>query len=142
MRTRKNKKKGFTLIELIIVIAILAILAAILIPNMMNYMEEANKATRDANAQMVFLAAQTAASAEQAKGGKYDTDIGSSGSPVAIEDLSNVTYGNFGKAIQDMLGSKMDGKIFVDVDSDTGAVIQAGWIASASGATMGYYPKQ
>ena len=37
-------KKGFTLIELIVVIAILAILAAILIPSITNYITAANDA--------------------------------------------------------------------------------------------------
>lgn len=43
-------RKGFTLIELIVVIAILAILAAILIPSITNYIDEANVATAKANA--------------------------------------------------------------------------------------------
>lgn len=43
-------KKGFTLIELIVVIAIIAILAAILIPSLLNYIQEANDARDLANA--------------------------------------------------------------------------------------------
>ncbi len=43
MNKLRRPKKGFTLIELIIVIAILAILAALLIPNMMAYIEEAKE---------------------------------------------------------------------------------------------------
>lgn len=47
-------KKGFTLIELIVVIAILAILAAILIPSLMNYIDRANDAKDEANARSLY----------------------------------------------------------------------------------------
>ena len=47
-------KKGFTLIELIVVIAILAILAAILIPSLTNYISEANIAKDKANARALY----------------------------------------------------------------------------------------
>ena len=47
-------KKGFTLIELIVVIAILAILALILIPSILNYVDEANKSKDLANARALY----------------------------------------------------------------------------------------
>lgn len=49
-------KKGFTLIELIVVIAILAILAAILIPSLTNYLAKANIAKEQANARSIYTA--------------------------------------------------------------------------------------
>ena len=36
----KRNKKGFTLVELVVVIAIIGVLAAILIPTMMNYVKK------------------------------------------------------------------------------------------------------
>src|SRR5690554_5352565 len=51
---RKDKKKGFTLVELIVVIAILAILALILVPAISNYVGEANRAKDAANAKAVY----------------------------------------------------------------------------------------
>lgn len=47
-------KKGFTLIELIVVIAILAILAAILIPSLTNYIGKATQAKDSANARAEY----------------------------------------------------------------------------------------
>lgn len=50
---RKNKK-GFTLIELVVVIAILGILAAILIPVIGGFISRANIAKDQANARSLF----------------------------------------------------------------------------------------
>jgi prepilin-type N-terminal cleavage/methylation domain-containing protein len=50
-------KKGFTLIELIVVIAIIAILAAILIPALLNYIDAANEAKNTSNARSHYTAA-------------------------------------------------------------------------------------
>lgn len=47
-------KKGFTLIELIVVIAILAILALILVPSILNYIGEANRSKDQANARSEY----------------------------------------------------------------------------------------
>lgn len=47
---KKRSKKGFTLIELIVVVAILAILAAIAIPNFMGMTKKAETATQVAAA--------------------------------------------------------------------------------------------
>ena len=47
-------KKGFTLIELIVVIGILAVLAVVLIPSIMNYVGEARTARNNANARALY----------------------------------------------------------------------------------------
>lgn len=51
---KKLNKKGFTLIELIVVIGILAVLAVILIPSIMNYVAEAREARNNANARALY----------------------------------------------------------------------------------------
>lgn len=53
------KKKGFTLIELIIVIAIIGILMGLLIPSWSYYMQRSRTRTQNAKAKTIFNAAQT-----------------------------------------------------------------------------------
>lgn len=53
---RNNKKKGFTLIELIAVIAILAILGAILVPNVLGYRKKAEKSNIQTSAKTIVSA--------------------------------------------------------------------------------------
>ena len=47
---KRNTKKGFTLVELVIVIAVIAILAGVLIPTFSNVVANANKAAAEQNA--------------------------------------------------------------------------------------------
>lgn len=63
---KKNSKKGFTLVELVIVIAVLAIIAAIAIPTVVNVINNANQSTDVTNAQSVENAIKTAQSEQAA----------------------------------------------------------------------------
>lgn len=58
----KNKKKGFTLVELIVVLAILAILAAMLVPALTGYIDKANEKKAVAAARQYAIAAQSVVS--------------------------------------------------------------------------------
>ena len=40
---RNNRKRGFTLVELIVVLVILAVLAALLVPSLTGYIDKAKK---------------------------------------------------------------------------------------------------
>lgn len=55
----KNKKKGFTLVELMIVLIIMAIIAAIAIPSFINYWRNAEFRKNESNAKTVYLAAES-----------------------------------------------------------------------------------
>lgn len=57
----RKDKKGFTLVELIVVLVILAILIALLVPTLTGYIDNANKKSIQAEARQVLTAAQTLA---------------------------------------------------------------------------------
>ena len=56
---KKNSKRGFTLVELIVVLVILAILAALLIPALTGYIDKARKNQVVAETRMLTQAVQT-----------------------------------------------------------------------------------
>lgn len=69
MKNILNNKKGFTLIELMIVVAIIGILAAIAIPNFMNYQCKAKQSEAKSNLGNIR-------SMEEAYYAEYDTYAG------------------------------------------------------------------
>lgn len=89
-KNRKNNKKGFTLVEVIVVLVILAILAAIMIPALTGYIEKANKKTAMVEARAVLLATQTVASENYPKSIVGTNDKLETGAATEVKDLSEV----------------------------------------------------
>jgi len=81
----KNSKKGFTLVELIVVLVILAILLAILVPSLTKWIDKAKEKQVLVNARTVYLACQTEASE------KYGTDSAFTGAKYTVSSAA-VTY--------------------------------------------------
>lgn len=74
IRNLFRDKKGFTLVELIVVLVILGILAALLVPALTGYLDKANAQKVKATTRQVVLAAQTLISEDYAKNGPYTAD--------------------------------------------------------------------
>ena len=68
------KKKGFTLVELIVVLVILAILAALLIPALTGYIDKANEEKLQATTRQVVVAAQSVVSEAYAQSEGFEGD--------------------------------------------------------------------
>lgn len=67
-KLKENRKKGFTLVELIVVLVILAILAALLVPALTGYIDKAKEKQIIAETRQAVMAAQTIADEAYAEG--------------------------------------------------------------------------
>ncbi len=90
MERLKKDKKGFTLIEMIVVIVILGILLAILIPGMIKYIDKAKDKQVMVNARAAYMDAESEAAIEY---GKPDGDITKAEEAAEkVEGVTAVTY--------------------------------------------------
>ena len=60
LQNLKKDKKGFTLVEMIVVIVIIGILLAILVPGMFRYIDKAKDKQIEVNARTAYLNMSTA----------------------------------------------------------------------------------
>ena len=72
MFKKLKDKKGFTLVELIVVLVILAILAALLVPALTGYIDKARNEAIIAETRSAVVAAQTIVSEDYGQGVKID----------------------------------------------------------------------
>lgn len=92
LKKLKNNKKGFTLIEIIVVVVILAVLMAVAVPAVMSYLGEADKAKYETQGRAVYTAVQTEFAKQYIKdrtiGADNTTVIGNAESRLAKDDVT------------------------------------------------------
>ena len=113
-KLRKNKK-GFTLVEIIVVLLILAILAAAAIPTMLGFVNQAKKNTQIGNARAAYVALQMIATkeagSEQAStlGSTFTIGAAGTGTGTAAE-------------LNEYLGPDMTGAVISDIVVSNGKI--------------------
>jgi type IV pilus assembly protein PilA len=135
MLRKLRNRKGFTLVELMIVVAIIGILAAIAIPNFLNFRLKAKTSEAKSNLGAIR-------STEVAYFAEWDTWVGNQGfSPVSAGNAASQRAGNDAKVAWldtsrfSILGFAPEGSVFFDYDLE-GAdwpVGTAGFTSNASG---------
>ncbi|MGB4984756.1 MAG: prepilin-type N-terminal cleavage/methylation domain-containing protein [Erysipelotrichaceae bacterium] len=117
MKNLKNKK-GFTLVEIVVVLAIIAILAAILIPTMNGFVNDAKSKQHIAEARAAYVAAQYIVS----------RDGTNTASDAKIQKLSGIT----GTTVVTAADGKVTKIVFTPSGSGAKAVtIEAGKVTVA-----------
>lgn len=77
---KNSNKKGFTLVELVVVIAIIGVLAAILVPSMMGYVKKSRLKTANGNAKTAYNAIA-----------EIDASMETQGTPIDWSKFSAIT---------------------------------------------------
>ena len=92
-KMKENKKKGFTLVELIVVLVILAILAALLIPALTGYIDKAKNKSVIAETRQIVMAAQTIVDEQYAKNDTTSLKGSDGKYTVTLSDKTGISNG-------------------------------------------------
>ena len=86
---KNSNKKGFTLVELVVVIAIIGVLAAILVPSMMGYVKKSRLKTANGNAKTAYNAVAEYLADKETQGEIEDATEGEAAQLAATELSTN-----------------------------------------------------
>ena len=109
----KENKKGFTLVELIVVLVILAILAALLVPALTGYIDKARNKSIIAETRQCVMAAQTLIDEEYAKSATA-AKVAVEGEATADVKVTKEAIANLAELSKDNIGAittSDDGKV-------------------------------
>ena len=136
---KKQGKKGFTLMELLIVVAIIAVLVAIAIPLFTNQLEKAREATDLANIRSAYAVASTELLTDTDQPNSGNTKVGVAVTP-ALESTGKFDHSGDADIIIGGINMKNQtvadggGTVTVTVSAD-GTVTLSGAISATSATT-------
>ena len=123
-RLRKNKRKGFTLVEIIVVLVIIAVLMAALTPVMIGWIREARDTAMLANARTGLTAAQSLVADNIGRG---VTPLNAD--PTAMTTQTGTTFANLTQGVPNAATAFQ----FVTYDAGTGTITRLVYAPVAGG---------
>ena len=146
---KNSNKKGFTLVELVVVIAIIGVLAAILVPSMMGYVKKSRLKTANGNAKTAYNTAAGALADLETNGiqlGSIDItqDCTTSTNVPDIDDVTAADADGYVRAVvQNALAANGNdgGEVFLNGATTSTGVWGAQWHRKAGDKIVGQYPE-
>jgi type IV pilus assembly protein PilA len=125
MENKKKNKKGFTLVELIVVLVIIAILAAVLVPTVSGYIGRAKKTAAQSALKNVITASSSAGTDLLASGKSVKDALGLASTATAATKFSQSENTFVSNAVSVGGNKVFDGVYAIYLDDATGTVTYA-----------------